>query len=443
MLVTACSTSPNFVGEPSGTSSGAAPTGGGGAGAAGSGGAGPEECLAPADCGGEDTECAVRVCADGLCGKVLQPKGQVIGAQESGDCQRVVCDGQGHFVGEPDDSDLPNDSNDCTKDLCSRGTPSHENEALGTGCGFMSALSCDGAGTCTGCTQAVECGTDGGCVSFTCVNSACGTMFTPDGQGTPPGQTDHDCKKVVCNGTGGTKIVNDDVDTLPDGNACTVDLCSNGVATYSSVTPSDDGNPCTDDACDPSTGQTVHSPGNNGVSCGGCAVCSQGSCESTCGGCEYCNGSSCESGCGACEQCVGGQCQSTCGGCQQCVNGSCQGGCGACENCINGSCQSSCGACETCNGSYCESTCGSCEVCSGGACQNNCGPCQACDAGACTDTCGACESCVAGSCQSNCSPCEACVSGYCQDNCGGCSWCNGSYCEIDTCCQDPCSCYGC
>src|SRR5262249_54742105 len=48
--------------------------------------------------------------------------------------------------------------------------------------------------------------------------------------GTPvAGQTPGDCKKNVCNGSGGIVTAVDNTDVFVDGNECTNDLCTNGV----------------------------------------------------------------------------------------------------------------------------------------------------------------------------------------------------------------------
>jgi hypothetical protein len=84
--------------------------------------------------------------------------------------------------------------------------------------------------------------------------------------GNPGGQIAGDCRKVVCNGMGGTTTVPDDTDLQDDGNPCTTDSCSGGVP--------------------------QHLPAGNGTSCGGGLTCNGTMCGSGCiiGGTSYAAG---------------------------------------------------------------------------------------------------------------------------------------------------------
>jgi hypothetical protein len=64
-----------------------------------------------------------------------------------------------------------------------------------------------------------------------------------------------DCKKNVCDGAGGTTTQNDDADFPTDGNDCTADLCSGGVASHPALNP---GTPCNQ---------------NGGTMCDGAGTC--------------------------------------------------------------------------------------------------------------------------------------------------------------------------
>ena len=65
----------------------------GGQGTGGHGGGG--ECSVPGDCPGVDTECGARTCEGGACGTKLAADGVALAQQSAGNCQVVVCDGQG------------------------------------------------------------------------------------------------------------------------------------------------------------------------------------------------------------------------------------------------------------------------------------------------------------------------------------------------------------
>ena len=443
-VVGACSADPSFVDD----------TGQGGAGAAGGGGPGGtgDECTVAADCPGDDTDCAARACDNGFCGIAYRPAGFEVGLQTAGDCRKNACDGEGNASEVDDDTDAPNDGNDCTKDACSGGAPDYTNQREGSPCGV--GLTCNAVGLCIGCTEAAQCGADTACLLQACMDETCYQVPVPDGGGDVPGQTPEDCKVLVCNGMGAVKTINDPLDVKPDNNLCTIDGCNQGVPSYISVAPQDDANPCTADVCNPTTGATDHNPTNQGQSCGNCSVCnSNGGCVGTCGPCEACNGGQCQSQCSSCEVCNGGQCVSTCGNCQSCVNGSCQGGCGPCETCNGGQCQANCGPCQQCSGGSCVGGCGPCETCQGGSCVSNCGPCQTCNGGSCVDTCNACQTCSGGTCVDNCPACQTCSGGTCVSNCGDCEACIGGVCQwACTGCQDcfggscqfdPCLCGGC
>src|SRR5262249_11279767 len=55
-------------------------------------------CLAPADCPGMDDACQTRTCVNGTCGHDFTAAGTALPAQTTGDCKKVVCDGNGAAV---------------------------------------------------------------------------------------------------------------------------------------------------------------------------------------------------------------------------------------------------------------------------------------------------------------------------------------------------------
>jgi hypothetical protein len=230
--------------------------GGGGGGASsttgGHGGAGGSSCD-PSACPAPSNECVDAICdGDGKCAEQPKPDGAVAATQAPGDCKAAVCQG-GAVVTQTDDTDLPDDANDCTDDVCTEGTPSNPTRALDAPCGPGGTSFCDGAGTCAQCTAPAQCpGQDTECQTRTCTDGACGVDNAA--QGTPTtAQTAGDCKKSQCDGAGAIELVAD-VDDIED-----------------------DGNPCTDDACADDapvhTPAAVHTPCGAGLICDGAGTC--------------------------------------------------------------------------------------------------------------------------------------------------------------------------
>ena len=192
------------------------------------------QCLLPSDCINlpPDDECQLRTCDAGSCGQSFTPIDTPILAQQPGDCRLAVCDGAGAPTTIADDTDKPVDGNDCTNDLCTNGTPSHNNAAVGTPCGSSHALQCNGSGQCAGCANAAECGSDVSCMSWICdvPSQLCSQSYTLAGTPLPPAeQTPGDCLVRQCNGSGGIQVVADDADLPPaDSYQCTDDICVSG-----------------------------------------------------------------------------------------------------------------------------------------------------------------------------------------------------------------------
>ena len=181
-------------------------------------------CLTGADCPGSDTVCQTRTCNAGVCGFIFKPSGTTLNDPTAGDCKGQQCDGTGNIMSFNDNTDLPVDGNPCTTDECTAGTPAHHPVGSGTSCG--TGLVCDGANHCVACLSASTCpGTDTECHTRTCINGACGVSNTAAGTVTSA-QVPRDCKRLECNGSGGTFTVPDGTDLPVDGNACTSDICN-------------------------------------------------------------------------------------------------------------------------------------------------------------------------------------------------------------------------
>jgi hypothetical protein len=196
------------------------------------------QCLAPTDCSGNDTECHVRTCSTaGVCGISNTSDGTLVTGQTAGDCKKNVCM-TGNQVTVNDDNDVPVDGNGCTMDACSNGSPANPPLPSNSPCSENGGTRCNGSATapaCVQCLQNGDCGTNTECQMFTC--SLAGACSTNDvANGTPlAAQATGDCKRNVCNGSGGTTVAVDNADLPVDGNACTADLCTSGTPSNPSL----------------------------------------------------------------------------------------------------------------------------------------------------------------------------------------------------------------
>ena len=258
---------------------GGASTGGAGGMATGGADGGMPECQTAAQCPTPANECLAAACVDGACTTTFVPDDVPGKNQTVGDCRRKACDGNGNLVDKVDDSDTPDDGNGCTVDTCLNGEKVFTNEASGAPCG--SALVCDGAGTCVGCTQPSHCGLDTPCRTFTCTAGVCGHVDKALGFEVSNG-VPGDCRTDQCDGNGNLTInAAEDDDQPVDGKACTSDVCQSGAP---SNPPVPIGAPCSE---------------GGGSLCDGagkCVACLQ---PSDCGATTPCKSFTCNSG-----QCV-------------------------------------------------------------------------------------------------------------------------------------------
>jgi hypothetical protein len=147
----------------------------------------------------------------------------------------------------------------------------------GTGGAGGSAPVCKaGVAQCVAITDCPP--TQNECVDTTCVKGCCGTMdvaaMTPTATQTPG-----DCEEVVCDGMGGTQMMEDDTDVPDDMNPCIADSCSMGSPVRTPVAG----------ACTANGGAVCGDPaGMNAGNCVACNVtadCTAGVCTMS-GGCE-------------------------------------------------------------------------------------------------------------------------------------------------------------
>ena len=220
--------------SPSSASSASSGTGGASASSAssassGTGGDGGTPCKMPEDCPAPANECVTRTCKAGTCGTKDVAKGTKTATQKPGDCKQNECDGKGAIASVNDDTDTPDDGNDCTDDVCTAGVPSNPDKAASTPCGANGSLLCDGSGQCVGCVAPTDCsGQDTECQTRTCAAGVCGVSNAASGKLVSM-QTAGDCQVNQCDGNGAVQTVPDNADVPVDGETCTKDLCTNGV----------------------------------------------------------------------------------------------------------------------------------------------------------------------------------------------------------------------
>ena len=211
------------------------------------------ECNTPGECANQGGICAHATCSSHTCGLLDTPNNipAPVGAQTTGDCKRLICDGSGHANDQNDDGDLPLDNDDCTLDTCTAGVPDNPDAPDGTPCGTDGF--CDGSGTCSTkkvlgdpCTLDGECDSghcpsgDGVCCASTCGATCRACTFAKTGVTTgtcapiPVGQDpDAECMTAgqSCNGANACAFLCGQTPSPPGGScpaACTGG-CSAGV----------------------------------------------------------------------------------------------------------------------------------------------------------------------------------------------------------------------
>ena len=240
------------------------------------GGDEPTPCSTAAQCS-DDNPCTVDACgSDKTCSHTSAPDGDAP-EQVAGDCRRASCAG-GVASSSEDPTDLPDDDNACTEDLCEAGVPAHTQLPTGTTCSIGTATgTCDTGGQCVVvCTAAAPTCDDGnGCTNDSCDVAASKCVFSPldgvpvPGAPQPPG----DCHVQLC-------ISGDEQDTVDDTDVpdqlpgdCSVRTCAGGTP-GSAIDDTDvlvDNNPCTKDLC--AGGVPSNPPEPQSTGCGGVLVC--------------------------------------------------------------------------------------------------------------------------------------------------------------------------
>lgn len=250
--------------EPGGTG------GDGGTTTATTGGSGGSDCTVPEDCPDPGTPCKKRVCDGGACGTTPVPDA-VPADPTPGDCRVLLCDSGGAEFEVESSSDVPDDQNTCTLDLCEFGAPVHKPKT-GYACGPNGTEVCNDEGAC------VECISPNDCASMLCQDNMCVSPGCNDGAKNGS-ETDVDCG-------GGCQ-------DCATGKACKVNTdCKSAV--------------CQSMICQPSCTDGAKNNAETDVDCGGgtCAKCDDGE---TCSVANDCKSAVCSSTKCAAPTCMDGQ----------------------------------------------------------------------------------------------------------------------------------------
>lgn len=163
----------------------------------GTGGGGMGGCAQVSDCPalppGPCQYRAMTKCDNHKCGVVYEEGPATI--LDYGSCKKGLCDAAGAYYLVPDDTDIPDDGNPCTKDSCTNGVLSHVLDPTA-----MCVLSGGKPGVCapnptSGAPSCVECTSNAACSSnpgYVCVSNKCAPSHCAD-NATDSGETDRDC----------------------------------------------------------------------------------------------------------------------------------------------------------------------------------------------------------------------------------------------------------
>lgn len=219
---------------------------------------GAPECM-PGDACSDMNPCTMDSCDQGKCVHPAVPDGPSMdGVNTPKDCLTPACVG-GALMQIPDDADLPDDGNICTKDLCTNGVPSNTFEDTTFKCGASQI--CNGKGLCVGCVMSDQCVNPGTCKSVTCDMGVCKNFDNPAGAG--------------CNGN-----------KVCDGGGSCVECVNDGMCNGAKI--------CINNGCSSSCNTGVKDGTETDTDCGGL-------CQANCG-----IGKGCKSG----NDCISGLCTS-------------------------------------------------------------------------------------------------------------------------------------
>jgi hypothetical protein len=166
------------------------------------------ECGSDDACTTSDNPCVLGECIDGTCAFTLVGQGEIVGELEDGDCQHLVCDGEGNTVPAPDPADAPPDATagDCNAPACSE----------------------TGAVIDAPAEDAPNDDVAGDCVTPACDAGAVSTA--PDPNDAPADTVTGDCSSPTCTDAGVVDAPNDDdlpTDDVPGD--CSSPTCQDGM----------------------------------------------------------------------------------------------------------------------------------------------------------------------------------------------------------------------
>lgn len=241
-----------------------------------------DPCSEASDCPGVSAQCLEVACQDGACVTIAAAPYEPIDRDKRGDCSALVCDPSGNVIDVTDLSDVPDDGNPCTNDLCLKDKgPVNEPFAQGAQCGMDDGANgvCKpgSSGEAPACVECIDgivnwCASGEACDGIYCVPLHC----VNDAYDHALGETAHDC--------GGPCSPCPIKGECGDGSDCLSGVCTMGIC---DIAGHFDG---------------VKNAGESGVDCGcqGCPKCPDGQ------GCG--EPSDCES-----SVCYGGEClKATC-----------------------------------------------------------------------------------------------------------------------------------
>jgi hypothetical protein len=293
----------------------------------------------------------------------------LVNGQTAGDCQKLVCDGNGASKSIADDSDVPTDMDSCHVGSCNAGTPKQTQKQKGATCALGGGVNgvCTAGGTCVECNtsndctdpQKPVCNASNVCVAATCTDNMkdgaetdidCGgplCMKCDDGKACSAANGS-DCKSGVCDSGTKTCKAPSCTDGVKNGNELGTDcggdcLLASPAKTCPNGTPCNTGSDCTSTVCNNNVCGTL----NLGLTCSTDIQCGSSHCVSAvccdtagCNAPKSCNGSNqfvgaqtCPAGSGMCNtptpvtctpyvcKATGTGCPTTCAGDNDCTTG--------------------------------------------------------------------------------------------------------------------------
>lgn len=185
----------------------------------------PPECATTADCAQPNPRCGAATCEEGKCKVTLL---ETPLTQLAGDCKVAVCTPTGELEERSDPSDILNDGNQCTTDVCTVDGPLSVPTA---GPCPESAGFCNGRGECVECDKDTDCTSPG--LPFCPRRGVCTASDCNDRVTSPLTlETDTDCGGSLycdpCIAGQHCNVDTDCVDGVCLGSKCAIPTCDDG-----------------------------------------------------------------------------------------------------------------------------------------------------------------------------------------------------------------------